>query len=92
MTTEDLALIVTGMIVVAGAFACGILFGTSLRKDVRDDDCNAGTKANESGWWHEPVGRVAANGSGCGGPCRAGKEPAARAAKRAPVGRGTVWE
>lgn len=91
MTTEDLALIVTGMIVVAGAFACGILFGTSLRKDVRDDG-NEGTKAKDTGWWHEPVGRGTANGPGCGGPCRAGKEPAARAAKRAPVGRGTVWE
>lgn len=91
MSTEDLALIVTGMIVVAGAFSCGVLMGISLRKDVRDDG-NEGTTKESSGWWHEPVGRGTANGAGCSGPCRAGKERAARPAERAPVGRGSVWE
>lgn len=92
MSTEDLALIVTGMIVVAGAFACGILFGISLRKDVQHGDDDEGTKANESGWWHQPVGRGTQGGAVCGGTCRPGAKPAARADKRAPVGRGTVWE
>lgn len=93
MTTEDLALIVTGMIVVAGAFSCGVLIGTSLRKDVRDGDGNEGTEVEgKSGWWHEPVGLGTANRAGCGGTCRTGKERAASAAERAPVGRGDVWE
>lgn len=91
MSTEDLGLIVTGMAVVAGAFACGVLVGTSLRKDVQHGNSDEGTK-EESGWWHEPVGLGTANRTGCGGTCRTGKERAARAAERAPVGRGDVWE
>lgn len=93
MTTEDLAMLVTGMILLAGAFSCGVLVGTSLRKDATDDDSDEGTKVEgSSGWWHEPVRSNAAGGTQCGGPCRAGKERQTRAPERAPVGRGSVWE
>lgn len=41
MTPEDLALLVTGQIITAGVFACGVLVGCSLRRKdalTHDDD------------------------------------------------------
>ena len=91
MTTEDLALLVTGMIVVAGAFSCGVLVGTSLRKDVQHGDDDQGT-TKESGWWHQPVHQGSQGGARCRGTGCPGKKPAARVAERAPIGRSDVWE
>lgn len=75
MTTEELALVAIGAILNAGMFACGVLFGTSLRKDVRDDDDDQGTAENTTGWWHDasygkPQTRVGRGFSGGSDPTR----------------------
>lgn len=93
MTTEELAMLAVGQIIAAGMFALGVLVGSSLnRKDAKDDDSDKGTKANESGWWHDPVGTSTQGGARRGGGSGAGEVGATRASERVPVGRGTFWE
>ena len=80
-----------GQIIAAGMFSLGVLVGSSLRKDAKDDNSNEGTKEGK-GWWHDPVGTGTQGGAGRSGGSSAGKVGAARIAERAPVGRRAHWE
>ena len=91
MSIENLAMLATGQIIAAGMFALGVLVGSSLRKDAKDDS-NEGTKANEIGWWHDPVSTGTQGGARRSIGSGAGKVGATRAPERAPVGRGAHWE
>lgn len=66
MSTEDLAMLATGQIIAAGMFALGVLVGSSLRKDVKDDNSNERTKASHIKW-HDPVSGNAQGGAGRSG-------------------------
>jgi hypothetical protein len=91
MTTENLAMLAVGQIIAAGMFSLGVLVGSSLRKDAKDDDSNEGTKKDES-WWHQPVsGSAEGWAERCGGSS-ARKDRTTDSAQRPPVGRGSVWE
>ena len=90
MTTENLAMLAVGQIIAAGMFALGVLVGCSLRKDAKDDNSDEGTTKDKG--WHDTVGTSTQGGAGRSGGSSAGKERAARAPERAPVGRGSVWE
>ena len=63
MTTEDLAMLATGQIIAAGMFALGVLVGSSLRKESKDDNSNERTKASRIKW-HHPVSGNAEGGVG----------------------------
>ena len=91
MTTENLAMLAVGQIIAAGMFSLGVLVGSSLRKDAKDDNNDEGT-TKDTKWWHDPVGTSTQGGAGRSGGSSAGKERAARIAERVPVGRGSVWE
>jgi hypothetical protein len=86
---SDIALVCIGSILHAVTFTVGILVGTSLRKDVRNDN-DEGTK--EAGWWHQPVSTGNQGGSLSRGPGGADKVATAHLPVSAPVGRGSVWE
>lgn len=88
---SDIALICTASILHAVTFTVGVLVGTSLRKDAKDDNSNEGT-TKDKGWWHDPVGAGTESGSSSRGGSCAVKVGAARIAERAPIGRGSVWE
>jgi hypothetical protein len=87
---SDIALVCIGSILHAVTFTVGILVGTSLRKDVRNDS-NEGTKKDE-GWWHQPVSAGNQGGSSSRGPGGAKPVATAHLPVSAPVGRGSVWE
>ena len=91
MTTENLAMLAVGQIIAAGMFSLGVLVGSSLRKDAKDDNDNEGTTKGK-GWWHDPVGTGLESGAGRSGGSSAGKVSAARIAERAAFGRGAFWE
>jgi len=89
MSTESLAMLAVGQIIAAGMFSLGVLVGSSLRKDAKDDS-NEGTKEDKV--WHDVVGTSTQGGAERRGGSSARKERAAHSSERAPVGRGTVWE
>lgn len=91
MSTENLAMLAVGQIIAAGMFALGVLVGSSLRKDAKDDNSNEGT-TKEIGWWHDPVGTGTQGGVERRSGSSAGKVGAARIAERVPIGRGAHWE
>ena len=90
MTTENLAMLAVGQIIAAGMFSLGVLVGSSLRKDAKDDNSNEGTTKDKG--WHGPVGTGSEGGAGRSGGSSAGKVGAARATERPPVVRGADWE
>ena len=90
MTTENLAMLAVGQIIAAGMFALGVLVGSSLRKDAKDDNNNEGTKEDKG--WHDPVGPGFEGGAGRSGGSSANEKRAARIAERAAFGRGAFWE
>jgi hypothetical protein len=59
-------MLAVGQIIAAGMFSLGVLVGSSLRKESKDDS-NEGTKKDES-WWHQPVsGSAEGWAERCGG-------------------------
>ena len=89
MSTENLAMLAVGQIIAAGMFALGVLVGSSLRKDAKDDS-NEGTK--EEGEWHKPRGIGVEGGAFSRRASSSNPFTKASATERAPVGRGAVWE
>jgi len=89
MTTENLAMLAVGQIIAAGMFALGVLVGSSLRKDAKDDS-NEGTK--EESEWHKPRGVGIEGGAFSRRSCGASTVAKADLPIRAPIGRGSVWE
>ena len=91
MTTENLAMLAVGQIIAAGMFSLGVLVGSSLRKDAKDDNSNEGTKEDQK-WWHDPVGTSTQGGAQRRSGSSARKGSAAGAPERAPIGRSSLWE
>ena len=91
MSTENLAMLAVGQIIAAGMFSLGVLVGSSLRKDAKDDNSNEGTTKDPK-WWHDPVGTSTQGGAGRSGGSSAREKRAARIAERAAFGRGAFWE
>ena len=89
MSTENLAMLAVGQIIAAGMFALGVLVGSSLRKDAKDDS-NEGTKEDKG--WHDTVGTSTQGGAERRGGSSARKERAAHSPERAPIGRSSLWE
>jgi len=89
VTTENLAMLAVGQIIAAGMFSLGVLVGSSLRKDAKDDS-NEGTKEDKG--WHDPVGTSTQGGAERRGGSSANEKRAARIAERAAFGRGAFWE
>ena len=90
MTTENLAMLAVGQIIAAGMFSLGVLVGSSLRKDAKDDNSNEGTTKDQG--WHDPVGTGSEGGAGRSSGSSANEKRAARIAERAAFGRGAFWE
>jgi len=90
MTTENLAMLAVGQIIAAGMFSLGVLVGSSLRKDAKDDSSNEGTKEDKG--WHDPVGTSTEGGIERRGGSSARKGSASGAPERAPIGRSSLWE
>jgi hypothetical protein len=89
MTTENLAMLAVGQIIAAGMFSLGVLVGSSLRKESKDDS-NEGTTKDKG--WHDPVGTSAEGGSRSRRPGGADSVTTAHLPISAPIGRGSVWE
>jgi hypothetical protein len=90
VTTENLAMLAVGQIIAACMFALGVLVGCSLKRKDAKDDYNQGTQEKDR--WHRPAGIGIEGGAfsrGMGGSKPVGKT---NPDKRAPVGRGAVWE
>jgi hypothetical protein len=90
MTTENLAMLAVGQIIAAGMFSLGVLVGSSLRKESKDDISDEGTKEDKG--WHDPVGTSTKSGIERRGGSSANQKRAARIAERAAFGRGPFWE
>jgi len=89
MTTENLAMLAVGQIIAAGMFSLGVLVGSSLRKESKDDN-DEGTK--EESEWHKPRGVGIEGGAFSRRPSGANTVAKADLPIRAPIGRGSVWE